>query len=98
MFASIIFLEFDSKVIGAKLILSLRQRHDRLGVLRQLFQELSCSIRRAVIHNDDFFINIYGLDADKKLLDGRPLVVHRDHDGEFRVVFTLVYGDLLIKQ
>ncbi len=94
--AAILFLEFDPNVIGAKLILSLRQRHDRLGVLSQFFQELSCSVGGTVVHNDDLFLDIDGLDPVQKLLDRWPLVVHRDHDGEFGVVFTVVYDDLLI--
>jgi hypothetical protein len=61
------------------------------ALLGQLAEELSRPVGRTVINDQDFFLDLDGLDPRENLLDGRPLVVDRHDDRELqRAAFRLM--------
>jgi hypothetical protein len=61
-----------------------------LGGLDQVLEELPRPIGGPIVHNNDLFFEGDGLNSIQKLLDGGPLVIHRDHDRELGAAPPLV--------
>jgi hypothetical protein len=64
-----------------------REKHSAAlaPLLIQLVKKLARPVGRAVVHDDDLFLDLHGLYLRENLLDGRALVVDWHHDRELRL-------------